>query len=296
MADNDATDEHLPAPQHRASSGITGGAGIVATGTLAVIGVFGIVAAAPGAPGPALALGFTLAAPAACATLVWSALRNTAPPEQPTPAMPPADAQPEQPEDQAQPEPLDLDAAKKALQEHSFTPWQEPPARPTPVERDILPRTATRAAELGYSVDKLFAALDAKPPRRRTGYRGRWLVELPGMDVIVADDSATVLVVYPEGEGLAASQAPTPRAMPRVAGTKKDDRAPMPHSVAELLQLCRKHGFEVDGSSRHFKLTHPDHPGVYCSVSRTPSDYRWAYNCITEIRHKFDIDLREPLE
>lgn len=67
----------------------------------------------------------------------------------------------------------------------------------------------------------------------------------------------------------------------------------IPSGGREFLRLLTDHGFQITtDTSRHRRVTHPDHPGAVVVIPSSPSDHRWALNTASQIRRTFGIDLR----
>lgn len=65
-----------------------------------------------------------------------------------------------------------------------------------------------------------------------------------------------------------------------------------PASVSDLLQRATSAGLHAElGHGGHWKLT--DDQGRMVTVPATPSDHRWAQNCIAEIRSRLGVDLSQ---
>lgn len=65
-----------------------------------------------------------------------------------------------------------------------------------------------------------------------------------------------------------------------------------PTSRRELMARMREAGFVIAPGSTHFRVSHPDHPGLFVPLASTPSDRRYTRHAVTQIRRVFGIDLR----
>lgn len=74
---------------------------------------------------------------------------------------------------------------------------------------------------------------------------------------------------------------------PKSGGSGKS----VPSTYREMADRLREHGFQIDETRRHPQITHPDHPEVYGTIPRTPSDSRSYRNNVVQIRHNFGIDI-----
>ena len=54
----------------------------------------------------------------------------------------------------------------------------------------------------------------------------------------------------------------------------------------------RAAGFVIVPGSTHYRVSHPDHPGLFVPLASTPSDRRYTRHAVTQIRRVFGIDLR----
>ncbi|PKZ37078.1 hypothetical protein CYJ75_12450 [Kocuria rhizophila] len=141
------------------------------------------------------------------------------------------------------------------------------------------------------------AGIVADPQHTRPGYRGATIYAGASLEVVVAEDGATVLAVYPRTPQPAPAGDP-PRAPARPARRGRTSRTARPgHTIPserrEFLRLLTDHGFQVTAdTSRHRRVTHPDHPGAVVVIPSSPSDHRWALNTASQIRRTFGIDLR----
>lgn len=134
------------------------------------------------------------------------------------------------------------------------------------------------------------------------GWNGATVYSDGEFQVVVGErwtDSDCVMFVSRDGkelQGGSGSKAPPRPDRRRVSGTKADSRLPVPTSVSDFLDRLKEYGFEVDDSRRHYGITHPDKPGAFSPIPRTPSDHRWADNQVSQIKQVFDIDVRQPLD
>lgn len=65
-----------------------------------------------------------------------------------------------------------------------------------------------------------------------------------------------------------------------------------PTSRRELMVRMRAAGFVIVPGSTHYRVSHPDHPGLFVPLASTPSDRRYTRHAVTQIRRVFGIDLR----
>lgn len=141
------------------------------------------------------------------------------------------------------------------------------------------------------------AGIVAEPQHTRPGYRGATIYAGASLEVVVAEDGATVLAVYPRTPQPAPAGDP-PRAPARPARRGRTSRTArpartIPSGGREFLRLLTDHGFQTTtDTSRLRRVTHPDHPGAVVVIPSSPSDHRWALNTVSQIRRTFGIDLR----
>lgn len=65
-----------------------------------------------------------------------------------------------------------------------------------------------------------------------------------------------------------------------------------PTTRRELMVRMREAGFVIAPGSTHYRVSHPDHPGLFVPLASTPSDRRYTRHAVTQIRRVFGIDLR----
>lgn len=141
------------------------------------------------------------------------------------------------------------------------------------------------------------AGIVAEPQHTRPGYRGATIYAGASLEVVVTEDGATVLAVYPRTPQPAPAGDP-PRAPTRPARRGRTSRTArpartIPSGRREFLRLLTDHGFQITtDTSRHRRVTHPDHPGAVVVIPSSRSNHRWALNTVSQIRRTFGIDLR----
>lgn len=85
----------------------------------------------------------------------------------------------------------------------------------------------------------------------------------------------------------------SPASQPRASGMKHDERVKAPHDPKEFIRLLEAHGFSVEAGRTHYKISHPNRPGVSTPLPVSPSDHRWSDNQVQQVRAIYGIDLRE---
>lgn len=174
----------------------------------------------------------------------------------------------------------------------------------TPQGRKLLSGAAKFVERLpGMSLERVDAILD-NPDRVWDGWNGAKVHADHEFQVVLGqpwNGTDCVLSVSPDDgkqEGGAASASKDVAVdRRRSSGHKADRRRPVPNTVPDFLDRLKEYGFEVDDSRRHYSISHRNRPGVTYPVPRTPSDsQRWAMNQVADIRKRFGIDVREPLD
>lgn len=240
----------------------------------------GTVHACPHQPPSDKLLAALLAAPAPADTSNHDGAAEPAPEPKPAPAAPPSPVWTTTTGDQ----PAPVDTGEPAAPEWSAQArWQRLPADSP---RSVLPAVREVMAGIQLSEDQLRRTV-AEPERVEISANATVACHRGSVRVIVAPDG-TVLHVRRQLHDL----PPAPKPVGRRAGTGPA-RAPMPTSRPELLRLLREHEFAVTRGGKHELVTHPRIPGLV-TLPLTPSDYLWIRNCVSEIRRRFGIDLREP--
>lgn len=140
---------------------------------------------------------------------------------------------------------------------------------------------------LNLSPEQIATTLN-DPDEIHPAYQWRTLYRANGVDIIHTADTNTVLSVKKS----AAENIQTTTSQPRMAGQKAELRENAPSDVNQMKERLIRYGFLLHHGGKHWKITHSKFPGVYASMPYTPSDNRWTMNLISEIRHKYGIDLR----
>lgn len=149
----------------------------------------------------------------------------------------------------------------------------------------VLPAVREVMAGIQLSEDQLRLTV-REPERVEISENATVACHRGNVRVIMAPDG-TVLHVRRQHYDL----PPAPKPVGRRAGSGPA-QAPTPTNRNELLKLLHAHGFIVTRGGKHETVTHPTLPGMV-SLPLTPSDHRWIHNCLSEIRNRFGIDLRE---
>lgn len=212
---------------------------------------------------------------------------------EPVPVPTPRDAPTPQPAPVPQPSPAwstatgdqsapadDLDAA--AAEWSAQARWDRLPAG-SPVS--VLPAVREVMAGIQLSEDQLRQTV-REPERVEISENATVACHRGNVRVIMAPDG-TALHVRRQHHDL----PPAPKPVGRRAGSGPAP-APTPTNRNELLKLLRAHGFIVTRGGKHETVMHPTLPGMV-TLPLTPSDHRWIHNCLSEIRSRFGIDLRQ---
>jgi hypothetical protein len=157
---------------------------------------------------------------------------------------------------------------------------------------ELSHRAQEQMAELGISRDQVLAA--AADPEYTTppAYGNGTNHVRDGIRALVAADNPKVIIgISYDTDG------PVPTTTGPVRRVSGGPGRRMPSRHAEMVELLEDHGFSLEHSGRgpHDKATHPEHPGVFLVIPRTPSDHRSYPNCIAEIRRKTGIDITQPV-
>lgn len=170
----------------------------------------------------------------------------------------------------------------------------------TPKGRKILAGAAKFLEYLeGMSLNRVDEIID-DPNATWDGWNGAVVYSDGAFQVVVGQqwDGADFIIHISRndpGEQAKPSHSPT-RDRRRQSGQKADRRRPVPTSVVEFLDRLKEYGFDVDDTRRHYGISHPNRPGVTTPIPRSPSDYRWADNQVSQIKQTFGIDVRQPLD
>lgn len=170
----------------------------------------------------------------------------------------------------------------------------------TPKGRKLLAGAAKFADRLeGMTLARVDEIIDF-PASSWPGWNGATVYSDGSFQVVVGErwsDTDCVMSVSRDNDGgSGGSPRPATEDPRRASGHKADSRRPVPTSVSDFLDRLKEYGFEVDDSRRHYGIMHPDKPGVSAPFPRTPSDHRWADNQVAQIKQKFGIDIRKPLD
>lgn len=170
----------------------------------------------------------------------------------------------------------------------------------TPEGRKLLGGAAKFTEKLdGMSLQRVDDIIN-NPADTWDGWDGATVYSDHEFQVVVgarwSDTDCVMHVSVDDGKTAGASTtANTPQAdHRRVSGKKSDTRLPVPHTIPDFLDRLRSQGFEIDDARRHYGISHPDTPGAFVPLPRTPSDHRWADNMVSQIRNTFGIDVRKP--
>lgn len=149
----------------------------------------------------------------------------------------------------------------------------------------VLPAVREVMAGIQLSEDQL--RLTVREPAR---------VEISENATVACHRGNVRVIMAPDGTALHVQRQhhdlpPAPKPVGRRAGSGPAP-APTPTNRNELLKLLHAHGFIVTRGGKHETVMHPTLPGRV-TLPLTPSDTRWIHNCLSEIRSRFDIDLRQ---
>lgn len=78
----------------------------------------------------------------------------------------------------------------------------------------------------------------------------------------------------------------------KVSGQKAKKPISLPKDKKSMEKRLNSLGFHIHAGKTHDYITHPDYPGIKCTMANTPSDTRRVWHNIrTEIKHTFGIDI-----